>query len=79
MNATKQGHQAGQSTRLVVNKATHTTVEAGKTVATAAIGFLKGFLAPADAYVVPKRARKASPTKTPAKAPAKATRSTKAK
>ena len=48
MNNTKQGYTAGQSTRVVVNKATHTTVEAGKTVATTVGGFLKGFFANPD-------------------------------
>lgn len=57
MNATKQGHNAGQSTRRVVDKATHTAYEGGKTVLTAASGFIKGFLAPADAYVVPRAKR----------------------
>lgn len=79
MNATNQGINAGQSTRLVVNKATHTTVEAGKTVATAVGGFIKGFFAPADAYVVPSTPRKPRSTKTAAKAPVAKAKSTKAK
>lgn len=82
MNATNQGIKAGQSTRLAVNKATHTTVEAGKTVGTALGGFIKGFFAPADAYVVPSKPstpRKSRATKTAAKAPVAKAKSTKAK
>ena len=48
MNNTKQGYSAGQSTRVVVNNATHTTVEVGKTVATTVGGFLKGFFTNPD-------------------------------
>lgn len=65
MNATKQGLQAGQSTRIALNKATNTAVEGGKTVATAVSGFIKGFLAPTEAYEAPKAKRaapKAKPT-----------------
>lgn len=63
MNATKQGLQAGQSTRIALNKATNTAVEGGKTVATAVSGFIKGFLAPTEALPQAKRAApKAKPT-----------------
>ena len=48
MNATKQGINAGQATRRVVNKATSTTVEASKTVGTAVGGFWKGFFSNPD-------------------------------
>lgn len=63
MNATKQGLQAGQSTRIALNKATNTALEGGKTVATAVSGFIKGFLAPVEAPPQAKRAApKAKPT-----------------
>jgi hypothetical protein len=52
MNATKQGMKAGQSTRRVVDKATHTTIEGGKTVVTAVSGFVKGFISGAPAPIV---------------------------
>lgn len=73
MNATKQGINAGQSTRKVVNHATHSTIEAGKTVATAVGGFFKGFLA--SEYPV-QSTKRSVPSKVTAKPKA---RSSKAK
>lgn len=49
MNATQQGLSAGQSTRRVVNQATHTVVEGGLTVTTALAGFMKGFFSTPEA------------------------------
>ena len=49
MNATQQGLSAGQSTRRVVNQATHTVVEGGLTVTTALAGFMKGFFSSPEA------------------------------
>lgn len=49
MNATQQGLSAGQSTRRVVNQATHTVVEGGLAVTTALAGFMKGFFSTPEA------------------------------
>lgn len=63
MNNTKQGYTAGQSTRVAVNKATTSTVEVGKTVATTVGGFLKGFFANPDQPVCAKAKRVARSAK----------------
>ncbi|MDL2342421.1 MAG: hypothetical protein QFB87_05080 [Patescibacteria group bacterium] len=71
MNATKQGLQAGQSTRRIANKATSTAVEGGKTVATAVSGFVKGFFSNPDAPA-PRARRKIVAVQSVAKRNAKA-------
>lgn len=60
MNNTKQGFTAGQSTRVAVNKATHTTLEATKTVTTTVGGFIKGFFASPDAPVAVRATKRIS-------------------
>ncbi len=65
MNNTKQGFVAGQSTRVALNKGTHITVEATKTVTTTVSGFIKGFFSDptAPAPKAKRIARSAKSTK----------------